>query len=101
MSQLRRRTARTRTLRRREIDIRPQCHGIWLDRGELDKLITREVRYYEDDEDEWDERGRNALRRHEERPSSDRSGSLQRRKKKGFFQTMMENFSEGGEGGID
>jgi len=22
-----------------EIDVCPQCHGIWLDRGELDKLV--------------------------------------------------------------
>ncbi|MFO7674401.1 MAG: zf-TFIIB domain-containing protein [Lutibacter sp.] len=24
-----------------EIDYCPQCHGIWLDRGELDKLIEK------------------------------------------------------------
>lgn len=28
-----------------EIDYCPQCRGIWLDRGELDKLIERAGRY--------------------------------------------------------
>ena len=32
-----------------EIDFCPTCRGVWLDRGELDKLLRR-------DEDEW--RGR-------------------------------------------
>ncbi len=26
-----------------EIDYCPQCRGVWLDRGELDKLIEREA----------------------------------------------------------
>ena len=28
-----------------EIDYCPQCRGVWLDRGELDKLIERESAY--------------------------------------------------------
>ena len=28
-----------------EIDYCPQCRGVWLDRGELDKLIEREQSY--------------------------------------------------------
>ena len=28
-----------------EIDYCPQCRGVWLDRGELDKLIEREKGY--------------------------------------------------------
>jgi len=26
-----------------EIDVCPRCRGVWLDRGELDKLLEREV----------------------------------------------------------
>ena len=42
------------TLRERErsgieVDVCPVCRGIWLDRGELDKLIDRESRYANDD----------------------------------------------------
>ena len=40
-----------------EIDYCPQCRGIWLDRGELDKLIERSAvetkwhKYADDDDD--------------------------------------------------
>ena len=36
-----------------EIDYCPQCRGVWLDRGELDKIIERNersIRPYEDDD---------------------------------------------------
>ncbi len=50
-----------------EIDYCPQCRGVWLDRGELDKLIEREKGYAavsspspsrdhdrrDDDDDDW------------------------------------------------
>jgi len=35
-----------------EIDYCPQCRGVWLDRGELDKLIERNARR-PDDERDW------------------------------------------------
>jgi len=31
-----------------EIDYCPTCRGVWLDRGELDKLIERENRWVEE-----------------------------------------------------
>ena len=40
-----------------EIDYCPQCRGVWLDRGELDKLIERSAtetkwhKYVDDDDD--------------------------------------------------
>ncbi|MBB6670322.1 TFIIB-type zinc ribbon-containing protein [Cohnella nanjingensis] len=48
------------------IDVCPACKGVWLDRGELDKLMTdvREVRedynqwHYRDDDDDDDRRKR-------------------------------------------
>lgn len=42
-----------------EIDYCPQCRGIWLDRGELDKLIERSAtetkwhKYANDDDDRY------------------------------------------------
>ena len=30
-----------------EIDYCPQCRGVWLDRGELDKIIERNSREYD------------------------------------------------------
>ena len=41
-----------------EIDYCPQCRGVWLDRGELDKLIQRESSDYDDDDDDRRERYR-------------------------------------------
>jgi Zn-finger nucleic acid-binding protein len=35
-----------------EIDFCPQCRGVWLDRGELDKLVERASRYVDDDDDD-------------------------------------------------
>lgn len=41
-----------------EIDYCPQCRGVWLDRGELDKIVERSAaetpwhKYTDDDDDE-------------------------------------------------
>jgi Zn-finger nucleic acid-binding protein len=44
-----------------EIDWCPTCRGVWLDRGELDKIIDRTAvevpgggRYRDDDDDRWE-----------------------------------------------
>ena len=43
-----------------EIDYCPQCRGVWLDRGELDKIIERSSAYEgrRDDDDDDDDRRR-------------------------------------------
>ena len=65
-----------------EIDYCPQCRGVWLDRGELDKLINRS-----DDDDDRDRR-RDVDRRddREYAPSDYRP----RKKKKGFLSDIFE-----------
>ena len=47
-----------------EVDFCPQCRGVWLDRGELDKVIERASRFVADDDDD--------RRRLEARPDFDR-----------------------------
>ncbi|MEX2188926.1 MAG: zf-TFIIB domain-containing protein [Pirellulales bacterium] len=39
-----------------EIDICPKCRGVWLDRGELDKILERAnaTHYFIDDDDDDD-----------------------------------------------
>lgn len=54
-----------------EIDYCPQCRGVWLDRGELDKIIERSTsREAFDDDDDYQERQRRAVpggyRRHDD-----------------------------------
>lgn len=34
-----------------EIENCPSCRGMWLDKGELEKLIKREEDFYDDDDD--------------------------------------------------
>jgi len=36
-----------------EVDYCPQCRGIWLDRGELDKLLARSAQTPYVDDDRW------------------------------------------------
>ena len=50
-----------------EIDYCPKCRGVWLDRGELDKLIERSLQFdatarggRDDDDDDDDDRRRHA-----------------------------------------
>ncbi len=75
-----------------EVDYCPQCRGVWLDRGELDKLIDREAsaapvapprerereqpRYRDDDDD--DDRRLGGY------------GGGHKRKKKGFLSEIFE-----------
>ena len=64
-----------------EIDYCPRCRGVWLDRGELDKLIDKEAERYEsapsgrDREPDWDD---------------DHRTQGGKRKKKGFLSEMFE-----------
>jgi Zn-finger nucleic acid-binding protein len=89
------------------IDICPNCHGVWLDADELEKLEVREQRYYDDDDDDdYDRRGDRGYGREREygrdrepeyqRSGGDRYGRPQ--KKKGFLSNMFESFGEGGGG---
>ena len=38
-----------------EIDYCPECRGIWLDRGELEKLIEKEEKTYQEEKKEYDD----------------------------------------------
>ena len=53
-----------------EIDFCPQCRGVWLDRGELDKIIDRVA--------QLDGRGDRDDDRQERRPSGDRDDRYDR-----------------------
>ena len=73
-----------------EIDYCPKCRGVWLDRGELDKIIDRTMpsaaapvaesdrrpqtdgrnaRPYRDDDDDWDDDERRYGRKKKKRES--------------------------------
>jgi Zn-finger nucleic acid-binding protein len=76
-----------------EVDYCPTCRGVWLDRGELDKLIERSApvpaRAAPDDDRAYRDRERDRYEdrdRDDERPySHDRSAPPYRKKKRGGF----------------
>jgi uncharacterized protein len=91
-----------------EIDFCPQCRGVWLDRGELDKIIERAavayggapapppqpapVRGRDDryDERRYDDRGRYDDRRYDDRRHHDDHGYRKKKKRGGFLEDLFE-----------
>lgn len=71
------------------VDQCTECRGIFLDRGELDRLIDAESSHYER---EYSSRG------HEERPPRDydekREHKPKKSKKKSFLENLMEGLGE-------
>ena len=65
-----------------EIDFCPQCRGVWLDRGELDKVVERASRFV--DEDDGD---RNRERRDYDR---DRDRDRYYHKRKSFWSELFD-----------
>ncbi len=64
-----------------EIDYCPKCRGVWLDRGELDKLIELSVPAPQP-----------VRVRQEERPTQDYKHSYSRKKKKDSFLSELFDF---------
>jgi Zn-finger nucleic acid-binding protein len=81
-----------------EIDYCPECRGVWLDRGELDKIIDRSDR--DDDDDRDRDRDRSRERdddrwRVDQPRSSDRDSykyekGYPKKKRKGFLSELFE-----------
>ena len=67
-----------------EIDYCPDCRGVWLDRGELDKIIERSER----DLDE--PRGRERLDDAPRDRGSDKGRAPQHKKKKNWLSEVFE-----------
>ncbi len=84
-----------------EIDFCPQCRGVWLDRGELDKIIDRAANAMAataPPAERYEDRRRDDDRRYEDRRSYDdddrryddgRSGD-RRRRKKNFLDDLFD-----------
>ena len=68
-----------------EIDYCPQCRGVWLDRGELDKLIARG-----DDDDRDDRDDRREWRDDDRDDRREYAGQRPPRKRKKFLSEMFD-----------
>ena len=75
-----------------EIDYCPNCRGVWLDRGELDKIIERSAAYtmgpdtgpYRDEQKYYDDH------KHPNAPGQYNDPHYKRRKKKGFLSDFFD-----------
>ena len=81
-----------------EIDYCPKCRGVWLDRGELDKLISTGIsentpmRAPDDRsrEPQYDERPREPQYKEQRHYSDDRSYGYGKKKKKSFLGDLFD-----------
>ncbi|HEV2758167.1 MAG TPA: zf-TFIIB domain-containing protein [Acidimicrobiales bacterium] len=73
-----------------EIDYCPQCRGVWLDRGELDKLISRSESDDDGRDDRDDRRERSDWRDDDRRRDPGYAGTQYRPKKKKFLSEMFD-----------
>jgi len=89
-----------------EIDYCPQCRGVWLDRGELEKIVARTSSEYDDydshhDDEHHGERGRERYGDHDDEHHGEgrreRYGDHDERKyhgrrREGFWGNIMDIF---------
>jgi Zn-finger nucleic acid-binding protein len=84
-----------------EIDYCPTCRGVWLDRGELDKLIDRQAGYSQPRREEHGERRDDSYRESRERRHDDddddeyrshngHHGDKRHHKKEGFLGDLFD-----------
>jgi Zn-finger nucleic acid-binding protein len=82
------------------IDACPECRGVWLDRGELDRILERERRVAsgvrDDDEDFFEEMGGERSRPREERRYEERGHEDDRHRKKKKRRSMLEDLFDFG-----
>ena len=86
-----------------EIDYCPECRGVWLDRGELDKIIERSAAWSSGggpagrDERQPEPQGRDERDDRDRQESRDESAPSGKKKKKGsFVGELFENFGDFG-----
>jgi hypothetical protein len=71
-----------------EIDFCPECRGVWLDRGELDKIIDRGAKYADRSDDRDVRREPRAYEPDDRaRPSY---GTHSKKKRKGFLEEIFD-----------
>ena len=86
-----------------EIDYCPQCRGVWLDRGELEKIIARMESQPDRDDDERDESDHHdERRRSSHRDRNNGEGEYRRegeyryggKKREGFLSNLFDMFGD-------
>ena len=76
-----------------EIDYCPQCRGVWLDRGELDKIIDRSAGPSQSDASHYKQDSRDSHRETDSRSAhydSDDYHHKKKHKKEGFLGDLID-----------
>ena len=72
-----------------EIDYCPQCRGVWLDRGELDKMIERSVGGVAAPRENYENRDYSNQQRSDYREPH-REGQYKKKKREGFLSDLFD-----------
>lgn len=76
-----------------EIDYCPQCRGVWLDSGELDKIIDRTKHYKsKDDDDNTDHYRQDRKKYHNQDHKPKRDYRYKKRKSKSVLGEILDIF---------
>ena len=73
-----------------EIDYCPTCRGVWLDRGELDKIIERNAVETQRGNDDRDDNRRGSNDRDDDRRDGMFGPKTKKRKREGFLGELFE-----------
>jgi uncharacterized protein len=77
------------------IDACPECRGVWLDRGELDRILVKERQWLAGDPDEeffGEVEGRS--RQRERSGYDDERGGRRKKRRGGFLDDLFEGFGD-------
>ena len=75
------------------IDACPECRGVWLDRGELDRILVQERQWASGDADD-DFFGEVEGRRRPQRDREDEERGGRKRRRGGFLEDLFEGFGD-------
>jgi uncharacterized protein len=73
-----------------EIDYCPHCRGVWLDKGELDKIIERSAAYLKEDEYRKDDSYYKGDKDYDRPPGGHHDPDYRHKKKKGFLSDFFD-----------
>lgn len=80
-----------------EIDYCPECRGIWLDHGELDKMLQQEEKYEKHYQKNYEKEERNDYKKHHDYDDDDyydKKKHSKKRRKESFMGDIFDIFGD-------
>lgn len=75
------------------VDACPSCRGVWLERGELDKILVKERQFASADPDEdffREVEGRRSTPSHQRPQGHEDPAAYKKRKRRGFLEDLLD-----------